>query len=63
MIFIDELPPATMGAAIKAKSYQIEAPDVEGIRFGAVRTDGATQRAMNRRESRFLTIAVGNNVP
>jgi hypothetical protein len=63
MIFLDELPPATMGAAIKAKNYQIEAPDVEGVWFGAVRADGAAEGTMNGGESRFLAIAVGNNVP
>jgi hypothetical protein len=63
MIFLDELPLAAVGTTIKAKSYQIEAPHVEGIRFGAVGTDGAAQGAMNRGESRFLAIAVGNNVP
>ncbi len=60
MIFFDELPLATVGTTIKAKSYQIEAPDVEGVWFGAVGTDGAAQGTMNRRESYFLTIAVGN---
>jgi hypothetical protein len=63
MIFFDELPLTTVGTTIKAKSYQIETPDMEGIRFGAVRADGAAEGTMNGGESRFLAIAVGNNVP